>query len=153
MSKIKVQKPVVELLGDEMAGVMWQMIREKLILPFLDIDLKTYDLSIENRDKTNDAVTLESAHAILTYGVGIKCATITADEKRVKEFGLKKMWRSPNATIREVLGGTIFREPILCKNIPRLIPTWTKPIVIGRHAYGDQYKATDFLIPGKKIRR
>ncbi len=148
MSKIKVQKPVVELLGDEMAGIMWGAIREKLILPFLDIDLKTYDLSIENRDITNDAVTHESALAVQKYGVGIKCATITPDEKRVKEFGLKKMWRSPNATIRETLGGTIFREPILCKNIPRLIPSWTKPIVIGRHAYGDQYNATDFLIPG-----
>ncbi len=139
---------MVELLGDEMAGVMWSMIREKLVLPFLDIDLKTYDLSIENRNLTNDTVTLDAAAAIQKFGVGIKCATITPDEKRVKEFGLKKMWRSPNATIRETLGGTIFREPILCKNIPRLIPSWTKPIVIGRHAYGDQYKATDFLIPG-----
>lgn len=149
MSKIKVKNTVVELLGDEMAGVMWSMIREKLVLPFLDIDLKTYDLSIENRNLTNDTVTLEAASAVQKFGVGIKCATITPDETRVKEFGLKKMWRSPNATIRETLGGTIFREPILCKNIPRLIPSWTKPIVIGRHAYGDQYKATDFLIPGK----
>lgn len=149
MSKIKVKNPVVELLGDEMAGVMWESIRERLILPFLDIDLKTYDLSIENRNSTNDAVTKDSAHAIQKYGVGIKCATITPDEKRVKEFGLKTMWRSPNATIRETLGGTIFREPILCKNIPCLVPSWTKPIVIGRHAYGDQYKASDFLVPGR----
>ncbi len=148
MSKIKVQNPIVELLGDEMTQVLWIMIREKLILPFLDIDLKTYDLSIENRDKTNDSVTHESALAIQKYGVGIKCATITPDEHRVKEFGLKKMWRSPNATIRETLGGTIFREPILCKNIPKLVPTWKKPIVIGRHAFGDQYKALDFLVPG-----
>ena len=139
---------MVELLGDEMTRVMWSMIREKLILPFLDIELKTYDLGIEHRNETNDTVTHESALAIKKYGVGVKCATITPDEKRVKEFGLKKMWRSPNATIRETLGGTIFREPILCKNIPKLIPSWTKPIVIGRHAYGDQYKATDFLIPG-----
>jgi isocitrate dehydrogenase len=148
MSKIKVPNVVVELLGDEMAEVMWGMIREKLILPFLDIKLETYDLSIQNRDKTNDAVTKESALAIVKHGVGIKCATITADEKRVKEFGLKKMWRSPNATIRETIGGTIFREPIICKNIPRLVTSWTKPIVIGRHAFGDQYKALDFKIPG-----
>jgi isocitrate dehydrogenase len=148
MIKIKVRNAVVELLGDEMTQVIWEMIKKKLILPFLDIDLKTYDLSIQNRDKTDDAVTKESALAIKKYGVGIKCATITPDETRVKEFGLKKMWRSPNATIREILGGTIFREPILCKNIPKLIPSWTKPIVIGRHAYGDQYNASDFVIPG-----
>jgi isocitrate dehydrogenase len=148
MSKIKVPNVVVELLGDEMAGVMWTMIKEKLILPFLDINLKTYDLSIENRDKTNDAVTTDSALAIQKYGVGVKCATITPDEKRVKEFGLKKMWRSPNGSIRAILGGTIFREPILCKNIPKLIPSWKGPIVIGRHAYGDQYNALDFIIPG-----
>ncbi len=148
MIKIKVRNAVVELLGDEMTRVIWEMIREKLILPFLDIELKTYDLSIQNRDKTDDAVTKESALAILKYGVGIKCATITPDESRVKEFDLKKMWRSPNATIREILGGTIFREPILCKNIPKLIPSWKSPIVIGRHAYGDQYNASDFVIPG-----
>lgn len=148
MSKIKVPNVVVELLGDEMAGIMWGQIKEKLILPFLDIDLKTFDLSVENRDKTNDQVTIDSALAIKKYGVGVKCATITPDEKRVKEFSLKKMWKSPNGTIRGILGGTIFREPILCKNIPKLIPSWKNPIVIGRHAYGDQYNALDFLIPG-----
>ena len=139
---------MVEILGDEMTRVIWYQIREKLILPYLDIDLKTYDLGIENRNSTNDSVTKESAMAIQKYGVGIKCATITPDETRVKEFKLKQMWRSPNATIRETLGGTIFREPIICKNIPKLIPGWVKPIIIGRHAYGDQYKATDFVIPG-----
>lgn len=148
MGKIKVQHVVVELLGDEMTRVMWEMIREKLVLPFLDIELKTYDLGIENRDKTHDAVTTEAALAIQKYGVGIKCATITPDAQRVKEFTLKKMWSSPNATIRNILGGTIFREPILCKNIQRLIPSWKNPIVIGRHAFGDQYNALDFLIPG-----
>ncbi|MBM3192354.1 MAG: NADP-dependent isocitrate dehydrogenase, partial [Chlamydiae bacterium] len=141
----------VELLGDEMTRVIWEMIRDKLITPFLDISLETYDLGIEHRDKTDDKVTLSSAYAIQKHGVGVKCATITPDEARVKEFKLKKMWRSPNATIRETLGGTIFREPILCKNIPRLVPNWKAPIVIGRHAFGDQYKALDFVVPGPGI--
>jgi len=148
MKKIKVAKPIVELDGDEMTRIIWKMIRERLILPYLDIDLKYYDLGIENRDKTDDKVTVEAAEAIKKYGVGVKCATITPDEARVKEFGLKQMWKSPNGTIRNILDGTIFREPIVIKNVPRLIPSWTKPIVIGRHAYGDQYRATDFKIPG-----
>jgi isocitrate dehydrogenase len=147
--KIKVQNPVVELDGDEMTRVIWSFIKEKLILPYLDIDLKYYDLGMENRDATNDQVTVDSAHAIQKYGVGVKCATITPDEARVEEFGLKKMWKSPNGTIRNILGGTVFREPIICKNVPRLVPGWTKPIVIGRHAFGDQYRATDFLTKGR----
>jgi len=149
MSKISVKNPIVELDGDEMTRIIWDFIKKKLILPYLDIDLKYFDLGIEFRDMTNDQVTIDSANAIKKYGVGIKCATITPDEARVKEFRLKKMWKSPNGTIRNILGGTIFREPIICKNIPRLIPSWTNPIVIGRHSYGDQYKATDFKIPGK----
>jgi isocitrate dehydrogenase len=149
MQKIKVQNPVVELDGDEMTRVIWDFIKQKLILPYLDIDLKYYDLGMENRDATNDQVTIDSAHAIQKYGVGVKCATITPDEARVEEFGLKKMWKSPNGTIRNILGGTVFREPIICKNVPRLVPGWTKPICIGRHAYGDQYRATDFLTKGK----
>ena len=149
MSKIKVANPVVELDGDEMTRIIWQLIRDKLILPYLDIDLKYYDLSVENRDATNDQVTVDSAEAIKKYRVGVKCATITPDEARVKEFNLKEMWRSPNGTIRNILGGVIFREPIICKNVPRLVPGWTQPIVVGRHAYGDQYRATDFKIPGK----
>jgi len=147
MSKIPVANPVVELDGDEMARIMWGFIREKLILPYLDIDLKYYDLSIESRDATNDQITIDSARAIQEHSVGVKCATITADEDRVEEFGLKEMWRSPNGTIRNILGGTIFREPIVCENVPRLIPNWEQPIVIGRHAYGDQYRATDFRVP------
>ncbi|MBC7543690.1 MAG: NADP-dependent isocitrate dehydrogenase [Candidatus Sericytochromatia bacterium] len=148
MAKIKVLNPVVELDGDEMTRIIWQFIREKLILPYLDIDLKYYDLGIESRDATNDQVTIDSAMAIKQYGVGVKCATITRDESRVTEFNLKEMWKSPNGTIRNILDGTVFREPIICKNVPRLVPGWTKPIVIGRHAFGDQYKATDFVIPG-----
>ncbi|HYF85507.1 NADP-dependent isocitrate dehydrogenase [Azospirillum sp.] len=148
MTKIKVANPVVELDGDEMTRIIWQFIKDKLILPYLDIDLKYYDLGIENRDKTDDKVTVESANAIKQYGVGVKCATITPDEARVKEFNLKKMWRSPNGTIRNILGGTVFREPIVCSNVPRYVPGWTKPIIIGRHAFGDQYKATDFVVPG-----
>jgi isocitrate dehydrogenase len=148
MTKIKVKNPVVELDGDEMTRIIWQFIKDKLILPYLDIDLKYYDLSIENRDKTNDQVTVDAANAIKQYGVGVKCATITPDEARVAEFKLKKMWRSPNGTIRNILGGTIFREPIVCQNVPRLVPGWTAPIVIGRHAFGDQYRATDFKVPG-----
>src|SRR5712672_3713153 len=142
MSKIKVINPVVELDGDEMTRIIWQFIKDQLILPYLDIDLKYYDLSVENRDATNDQVTVDAANAIKQYGVGVKCATITPDEARVKEFGLKDMYRSPNGTIRNILGGVIFREPIICKNVPRLVPGWTKPIIIGRHAYGDQYRAT-----------
>ncbi|MBP2293535.1 NADP-dependent isocitrate dehydrogenase [Azospirillum rugosum] len=149
MTKIKVANPVVELDGDEMTRIIWQFIKDKLILPYLDIDLKYYDLGIENRDKTDDKVTVESANAIKQYGVGVKCATITPDEARVKEFNLKKMWKSPNGTIRNILGGTVFREPIVCSNVPRYVPGWTKPIIIGRHAFGDQYKATDFVVPGK----
>ncbi|WP_212112332.1 NADP-dependent isocitrate dehydrogenase [Bartonella queenslandensis] len=149
MAKIKVENPVVELDGDEMTRIIWKYIKDKLIHPYLDIDLKYYDLSVENRDATNDQVTIDSANAIKKYGVGIKCATITPDEARVKEFNLKKMWKSPNGTIRNILGGVIFREPIICKNVPRLVPNWTKPIIIGRHAFGDQYKATDFKFPGK----
>ena len=148
MSKIKVVNPVVELDGDEMTRIIWQFIKDELILPYLDVNLEYYDLSIENRDKTDDQVTIDSAHAIKKHGVGVKCATITPDEARVKEFGLKKMWKSPNGTIRNILGGVIFREPIIISNIPRLVPSWTKPIIIGRHAHGDQYKATDFLVPG-----
>jgi isocitrate dehydrogenase len=149
MSKIKVANPVVELDGDEMTRIIWQLIKDKLIHPYLDIDLDYYDLSIEHRDATDDQVTVDAANAIRTHGVGVKCATITPDEARVEEFGLKKMWRSPNGTIRNILGGVIFREPIICKNVPRLVPGWTKPIIIGRHAYGDQYRATDFRFPGK----
>ncbi len=148
MSKIKVENPVVELDGDEMTRIIWDFIKQKLILPYLDIDLKYYDLGIEERDRTNDQITIDSAEAIKKYGVGVKCATITPDEDRVEEFGLKQMWRSPNGTIRNILGGVVFRKPIICQNVPRLVPGWTKPIVIGRHAFGDQYKATDFLMPG-----
>jgi isocitrate dehydrogenase len=148
MSKIKVLKPVVELDGDEMTRVIWKSIRDKLILPYLDIDLHYYDLGMEERDRTDDKVTVDSANAILKYGVGVKCATITPDEARVEEFKLKKMWKSPNGTIRNILGGTVFREPIICKNVPRYVPGWTKPIIIGRHAFGDQYRATDFRVPG-----
>jgi len=148
MQKIKVANPVVELDGDEMTRIIWQWIREQLILPYLDIDLKYYDLSIHNRDATDDQVTIEAAYAIKQYGVGVKCATITPDEARVKEFGLKQMWKSPNGTIRNILGGVVFREPIVIDNVPRLVPGWTDPIVVGRHAFGDQYKATDTLIPG-----
>ncbi len=148
MAKIKVKTPVVELDGDEMTRIIWQWIREQLILPYLDIDLKYYDLSVEMRDQTNDKITVDSANAIKQYGVGVKCATITPDEDRVKEFNLKKMWKSPNGTIRNILGGVVFREPIVMQNVPRLIPGWTDPIVVGRHAFGDQYKATDFIVPG-----
>jgi isocitrate dehydrogenase len=148
MKKIKVKTPVVELDGDEMTRIIWQFIKDKLILPYLDIDLKYYDLGIEARDKTDDQITVDSANAIAKYGVGVKCATITPDEARVKEFNLKKMWKSPNGTIRNILGGTIFREPIVCSNVPRLVPGWTAPIVIGRHAFGDQYRATDLVVPG-----
>ncbi len=149
MAKIKVKTPVVELDGDEMTRIIWKFIKDKLILPYLDIDLKYYDLGIEYRDATDDQVTVDAANAIKQYGVGVKCATITPDEARVKEFNLKEMWKSPNGTIRNILGGTIFREPIVIKNVPRLVPGWTKPFVIGRHAYGDQYRATDFVVPGK----
>ncbi|KVK42298.1 isocitrate dehydrogenase [Agrobacterium deltaense] len=149
MAKIKVANPVVDLDGDEMTRIIWQLIKDKLILPYLDLDIEYYDLSVENRDATNDQVTVDAAHAIKKHGVGIKCATITPDEARVEEFGLKQMWKSPNGTIRNILGGVIFREPIICKNVPRLVPGWTKPIVVGRHAFGDQYKATDFKFPGK----
>ena len=148
MDKIKVANPVVELDGDEMTRIIWEWIKERLILPYLDIEMKYYDLGMESRDRTDDQITINAAEAIKRYGVGIKCATITPDETRVEEFGLKKMWRSPNGTIRNILGGTVFREPIVCSNIPRLVPGWTKPIVIGRHAFGDQYRATDFVIPG-----
>ncbi len=148
MAKIKVLNPVVEMDGDEMTRIIWQFIKDKLILPYLDIDLKYFDLSIEHRDATNDQVTIDSAEATKMYGVAVKCATITPDEQRVEEFGLKKMWKSPNGTIRNILGGVIFREPIVISNIPRLVPGWTKPIVIGRHAHGDQYKATDYKVPG-----
>ncbi|MET3723092.1 NADP-dependent isocitrate dehydrogenase [Sphingomonas trueperi] len=149
MAKIKVATPVVEIDGDEMTRIIWEWIRERLILPYLDIDLKYYDLSVQKRDETNDQITIDSANAIKQYGVGVKCATITPDEQRVEEFSLKKMWKSPNGTIRNILGGVIFREPIVISNVPRLIPGWTKPIVVGRHAFGDQYKATDFKVPGK----
>ncbi|MFI6574618.1 NADP-dependent isocitrate dehydrogenase [Nocardiopsis sp. NPDC050513] len=148
MAKIKVENPVVELDGDEMTRIIWSFIKDRLILPYLDIDLKYYDLGIEERDRTDDQVTVDSANAIKKYGVGVKCATITPDEARVEEFGLKKMWRSPNGTIRNILGGVVFREPIICENVPRLVPGWTKPVIIGRHAHGDQYKATDFKVPG-----
>jgi len=148
MPKIQVQNPVVELDGDEMTRIIWEFIKNKLILPYLDIDLKYYDLGMEFRDQTDDQITIDAAEAIQKYGVGVKCATITPDEQRVEEFGLKKMYRSPNGTIRNILGGTVFREPIICSNVPRLVPGWTDPIVIGRHAFGDQYRATDMLIPG-----
>jgi isocitrate dehydrogenase len=148
MAKIKVDNPVVELDGDEMTRIIWQFIKDRLILPYLDIELEYYDLGMEYRDQTDDQVTIDSARAILKHGVGVKCATITPDEQRVEEFKLKKMWKSPNGTIRNILGGVVFREPIICSNIPRLVPGWTKPIVIGRHAHGDQYKATDFKVPG-----
>jgi isocitrate dehydrogenase len=148
MAKIKVDNPVVELDGDEMTRIIWQFIKDRLILPYLDINLEYYDLGMEHRDATDDQVTIDSANAILKHGVGVKCATITPDEARVEEFGLKKMWKSPNGTIRNILGGVVFREPIICSNIPKLVPGWTKPIVIGRHAHGDQYKATDFKVPG-----
>ena len=149
MAKIKVKNPVVELDGDEMTRIIWSFIKEKLILPYLEIDLKYYDLGMESRDKTDDQITIDCAKAIQKYNVGVKCATITPDEDRVEEFKLKKMWKSPNGTIRNILGGTIFREPIICKNVPRLVPHWTSPIVIGRHAFGDQYRATDFKVPSK----
>ncbi len=149
MRKIKVAKPIVELDGDEMTRIIWRFIKEKLILPYLDIELLYYDLGIESRDRTEDQVTVDAANAIKAHGVGVKCATITPDEARVKEFGLKKMWRSPNGTIRNILDGTVFRQPIICRNVPRLVPGWTRPIVIGRHAFGDQYRATDIRIPGK----
>src|SRR5690348_11316373 len=148
MQKIKVANPVVELDGDEMTRIIWEWIRERLILPYLDIDLKYYDLSVEKRDETEDRITVEAANAIKQYGVGVKCATITPDEARVEEFSLKKMWKSPNGTIRNILGGVVFREPIVIDNVPRLVPGWTDPIVVGRHAFGDQYKATDFKVPG-----
>ena len=149
MNKIEVKNPVIDLDGDEMTRVIWQLIKDKLIRPYLDLEIRTFDLSIENRDATEDKVTIDAAYAIKECGVGIKCATITPDEARVKEFGLKQMWKSPNGTIRNILGGVIFREPIICRNVPRLVPGWTKPIVIGRHAYGDVYRATDFRVPGK----
>jgi isocitrate dehydrogenase len=151
MAKIKVTNPVVELDGDEMTRIIWQYIKDKLITPFLDVNLMYFDLGMEFRDKTDDQVTIDAAHAIKEVGVGVKCATITPDEARVKEFGLKQMWKSPNGTIRNILGGVIFREPIICKNVPRLVPGWTKPIVIGRHAFGDQYRATDIKFPGKGV--
>ncbi|NQV47844.1 MAG: NADP-dependent isocitrate dehydrogenase [Rhodospirillaceae bacterium] len=148
MAKIKVANPIVELDGDEMTRIIWAFIKDKLILPYLDVDLKYYDLGVEKRDETNDQITIDAANAIKEHGVGVKCATITPDEGRVEEFGLKEMWRSPNGTIRNILGGTVFRQPIICKNVPRLVPGWTRPIVIGRHAFGDQYRATDFIVPG-----
>ena len=148
MSKIAVKNPIVEIDGDEMTRIIWQWIRERLIQPYMDVDLLYYDLSVQKRDETNDQITVDAANAIKEHGVGVKCATITPDEQRVEEFDLKKMWRSPNGTIRNILGGTVFREPIIIKNVPRLVPGWTKPIVIGRHAFGDQYRATDFLVPG-----
>ncbi len=149
MAKIKVENPIVEMDGDEMTRIIWQMIKDRLIHPYLDVDLKYYDLSIESRDATDDQITIDSANATKKYGVAVKCATITPDEARVEEFGLKKMWKSPNGTIRNILGGVVFREPIVISNVPRLVPGWTKPVVIGRHAFGDQYRATDMLIPGK----
>lgn len=148
MEKIKVDNPVVELDGDEMTRIIWQFIKDRLILPYVDVELKYFDLGVEKRDETDDQITIDAAEAIKKYGVGVKCATITPDEDRVEEFGLKKMWRSPNGTIRNILGGTVFREPIICENVPRLVPGWTQSIVIGRHAHGDQYRATDFLVPG-----
>src|SRR6188508_3696174 len=149
MAKIKVNNPVVELDGDEMTRIIWKQIREQLVLPYLDVNLEYYDLSIQYRDETDDQVTIDAAHAIKEHGVGVKCATITPDEARVEEFNLKQMWKSPNGTIRNILGGVIFRQPIICKNVPRLVPGWTKPIVVGRHAFGDQYRATDFKFPGE----
>src|SRR6187401_3533498 len=149
MAKVKVKNPIVELDGDEMTRILWAFIKEQLILPYLDVDLRYYDLSIENRDASDDQITVDAANAIKQYGVGVKCATITPDEARVEEFGLKQMWRSPNGTIRNILGGVIFREPIVISNVPRLVPGWTKPIVIGRHAFGDQYRATDLVVPGE----
>lgn len=149
MAKIKVKNPIVEIDGDEMTRIIWQMIKDHLILPYVDVDLKYYDLGIESRDATADKITVDAAEAIKTHRVGVKCATITPDEARVEEFGLKEMWKSPNGTIRNIVGGTIFRQPIICKNVPRLVPGWTKPIVVGRHAFGDQYRATDFKVPGK----
>jgi isocitrate dehydrogenase len=151
VAKIKVKEPIVELDGDEMTRIIWQFIKDKLILPYLDVDLRYYDLGIEHRDATDDRVTLDAARAIKAFGVGVKCATITPDEERVREFGLKQMWRSPNGTIRNELDGTVFREPIICRNIPKLVPGWTDPIVIGRHAFGDQYRATDFVVPGPGV--
>src|SRR6187401_2310071 len=148
-AKIKVENPIVELDGDEMTRIIWEFIKEQLILPYLDVNLEYYDLSIQKRDETNDQITVDAANAIKEHGVGVKCATITPDEARVEEFGLKRMYRSPNGTIRNILGGVIFREPIVISNIPRLVPGWTKPIVIGRHAYGDQYRATDMVVPGE----
>ncbi len=148
VEKIKVENPVVELDGDEMTRIIWQFIKDRLILPYVDVDLKYFDLGVESRDQTDDQITIDAANAILKYGVGVKCATITPDEQRVEEFSLKKMWRSPNGTIRNIIGGTVFREPIICENVPRLVPGWTQSIVIGRHAHGDQYRATDFLVPG-----
>src|SRR5215467_14033907 len=148
MAKIKVANPVVELDGDEMTRIIWQYIKDKLIHPYLDVELLYFDLGIQKRDETDDQITIDAADAIKKHGVGVKCATITPDEARVKEFGLKKMYRSPNGTIRNIIGGVIFREPIICRNVPRLVPGWTKPIVIGRHAFGDQYRATDFVVPG-----
>ena len=149
MAKIKVANPVVDMDGDEMTRIIWKLIKDKLIFPYLDLELDYYDLSVENRDATNDQVTIDAANATKKHGVAVKCATITPDEQRVEEFGLKKMWKSPNGTIRNILGGVIFREPIICQNVPRLVPGWTQPIIVGRHAFGDQYKATDFLFPGK----
>ncbi|MDE0387270.1 MAG: isocitrate/isopropylmalate family dehydrogenase, partial [Rhodospirillales bacterium] len=149
MAKIKVANPVVEIDGDEMTRIIWAWIKDQLILPYVDIDLHYYDLGVEHRDATDDQVTVDCAEAIKEVGVGVKCATITPDEARVEEFGLKNMWRSPNGTIRNILGGTVFREPIICRNVPRLVPGWENPIVIGRHAFGDQYRATDFVVPGK----
>src|SRR5436305_13662193 len=148
MAKIKVANPVVDIDGDEMTRIIWKWIKDKLIFPFLDLELDYYDLGMEHRDATDDKVTVEAAEAILRHGVGVKCATITPDEARVEEFHLKKMWKSPNGTIRNILGGVVFREPIICRNVPRLVPGWSEPIVIGRHAYGDQYRATDFRVPG-----
>src|SRR3982750_1459552 len=149
MAKIKVANPVVDIDGDEMTRIIWQWIKDKLIFPFLDIELDYYDLGMEHRDATDDQVTIDAAEAIKRHGVGVKCATITPDEARVEEFHLKKMWKSPNGTIRNILGGVVFREPIICKNVPRLVPGWTQPIIVGRHAFGDQYRATDFTFPGK----
>src|SRR3990167_3812614 len=148
MAKIKVKNPVVEIDGDEMTRIIWQFIKDKLILPYLNIDLKYYDLSIQKRDETDDQITVDAAEAIKKHRVGVKCATITPDEERVEEFGLKKMYKSPNGTIRNIIGGTVFRQPIICNNVPRYVPGWVKPIVIGRHAFGDQYRATDFVVPG-----
>src|SRR6478736_4057116 len=149
MARIKVANPLVEMDGDEMTRIIWKFIKDKLILPYVDVPIDYYDLSIQRRDETSDQITIDAANAIKQHGVGVKCATITPDEARVKEFSLKKMWKSPNGTIRNILGGVIFREPIICRNVPRLVPGWTQPIVVGRHAYGDQYRATDFRFPGK----